>query len=134
MNADRSVRTAAILLVCYGIAVVGNALVWQAAGDWQDASDFPRALIRLAGTGLIAWGLMQRSRWAWWAGILFPGFWIASAVLALVAYMALVDADGPSQFPPAFAGFMVVSVAILTWAVGLLLTRQVRDAFRVTRG
>jgi hypothetical protein len=33
-----------------------NATVMQAAAGWGAPRDFPRAILRLIGTGLIAWG------------------------------------------------------------------------------
>ena len=76
-----SVKLAAGLFVAYGVAVVLNATAIQGASSWVGAGDFPRALIRLFGTGLIGWGLLRRARWAWWIGLVFAAFRLVADAL-----------------------------------------------------
>ena len=49
-----SVKLAAALFVVYGVAVVVNATAMQSEAGWVEAADFPRALVRLVGTLVIA--------------------------------------------------------------------------------
>ena len=79
-----SVKLAAGLFVAYGVAVVLNATAIQGASGWVGAGDFPRALIRLFGTGVIGWGLLRRARWAWWIGLVFAAFWLVADALTVL--------------------------------------------------
>ena len=100
-----SVKLAAGLFVAYGVAVVLNATAIQGASGWVGAGDFPRALIRLFGTGVIGWGLLRRARWAWWIGLVFAAFWlVADALTVLVIERGDVIGCGRAAFR-AFSSF-----------------------------
>jgi peptidoglycan/LPS O-acetylase OafA/YrhL len=122
-----SVKLAAALLVVYGAAVVLNATVIQEAGGWAAPRDFPRALIRLLGTGLIAWGLVQRARWAWWVGVILAAFWLVAGAAAV---LVVERGDVYWLQPSGFQVFLMVSLLCLGLALGLLLSPSARRVFR----
>jgi hypothetical protein len=122
-----SVKLAAVLLVVYGAAVVLNATVIQEAGGWAAPRDFPRALIRLLGTGLIAWGLVQRARWAWWLGVILAAFWLVAGAAAV---LVVERGDVYWLQPSGFQVFLMVSLLCLGLALALLLSPSARRVFR----
>lgn len=110
----RSVRIAALLFIVYGVMVLGNALVLQTAGGWAEAREFPRALLRLAGCSVIAWGLLRGDRWAWWMGVVFAGFW---AALGGVALLVIARMGAWDQLPlPGFSAPFLVAALLVTGA------------------
>ena len=122
-----SVKLAAALLVVYGAAVVLNATVIQEAGGWAAPRDFPRALIRLLGTGLIAWGLVQRARWAWWLGVVLAAFWLVAGAAAV---LVVERGDVYWLQPSGFQVFLMVSLLCLGLVLALLLSPSARRVFR----
>jgi hypothetical protein len=122
-----TVKLAAALFVAYGLAVVLNATVMQAAGGWAVARDFPRAILRLIGTGIIAWGLLRRARWAWWLGLVLAVFWLSAGALAV---LVLERGDVYWLSPSGFQTFLVVSLVCLGAAVALLISPSARAVFR----
>jgi hypothetical protein len=122
-----SVKLAAGLFVAYGVAVVLNATAIQGTSGWVGAGDFPRALIRLFGTGLIGWGLLRRARWAWWIGLVFAAFWLVADALAV---LVIERGDVYWLRPGGLQIFLVVSLLCLGLAVALLLSPSVRAVFR----
>jgi hypothetical protein len=123
----KAVKLAAGLFVLYGLAVVINALAVQAAAGLAGAQDFPRAMLRLVGTGLIAWGLLHRARWAWWLGLVLAVFWLVAGALAVLVF----ERGDLYWLPP--SGFQLVlvgSLVCLGGAVALLLSPSAREAFR----
>lgn len=125
----RPVRAAALLTALYGVMVLANALVLQTAGGWAAAGEFPRALVRLAGCGLIAYGLMRGLRWAWWVGVVFGGFWALMGAGALLV-LGRMGAWHTLPLPGFSAAFLVASVLVIGAALALLLQPASRDAFR----
>jgi hypothetical protein len=122
-----SVKLAAALFVVYGVAVVLNAAGMQGTGGWVAPGDFPRALIRLLVTVVIAWGLLHRARWAWWLALALAAAWlIAGALTALV----LEHGDVYWLRPSGFQIFLAVSLLCLGLSVVLLLSRSARGVFR----
>jgi hypothetical protein len=101
----------------------------QGAGtsSWVGAGDFPRALIRLFGTGLSGWGLLRRARWAWWIGLVFAAFWLAADALPV---LVIERGDVYWLRPGGFQTFLVVSLLCLGLAVALLLSPSARAVFR----
>ncbi|HEY9505501.1 MAG TPA: hypothetical protein VIQ27_06000 [Gemmatimonadales bacterium] len=122
-----SVKFAAGLFLAYGVAVVLNTTAIQGASSWVGAGDFPRALIRLFATGLIAWGLLRRARWAWWIGLAFAAFWLVADALAL---LVIEHGDVYWLRPGGFQILLVVSLLCLGLAVALLLSPSARAEFR----
>jgi hypothetical protein len=122
-----SVKLAAALFVGYGLAVALNATVMQAAAGWGAPHDFPRAILRLIGTGLIAWGLLRRVRWAWWLGLLLAVYWLSAGALAV---LVLERGDVYWLPPSGFQTLLVVSLVCLGAAVALLLSPSARAVFR----
>jgi hypothetical protein len=121
-----SVKLAAALFVAYGVAVVLNASAIQGAAGWVGAGDFPRALIRLFGAGLIGWGLLQRARWAWWLGLIFAAVWLVAGALAV---LVLERGDVHWLPPSGLQIFLVTSLLCLGLAVALLLSPSARAVF-----
>jgi hypothetical protein len=122
-----SVKLAAALFVTYGVAVVLNATAIQGASGWVGAGDVPRALIRLVGTGVIGWGLLQRARWAWWLGLVLAAVWLAAGALAV---LVLERGDVHWLPPSGFQIFLVISLLCLGLVVALLISPSARAAFR----
>jgi hypothetical protein len=122
-----SVKLAAALLVVYGVAVVLNATAIQGETGWVGAGDFPRALIRLFGTGLIGWGLLQRARWAWWLGLVLAVLWLIAGALAV---LVLERGDVHWLRPSGLQIFLVISLLCLGLVVALLLSPSARAVFR----
>jgi hypothetical protein len=122
-----SVKLAAALFLVYGVVVVLNATVMQSADTWIAARGLPRALMRLLGTGLIAWGLLHRARWAWWLGLGLAAFWLATGALAV---LVLEHGDVYWLPPSGFQIFLVVSLLCLGLAFALLLSPSARTVFR----
>ena len=122
-----SVKLAAALFVTYGVAVVLNDTAIQGAAGWVGAGDFPRALIRLFGTGVIGWGLLQRARWAWWLGLILAAVWLVAGGLAV---LVLERGDVHWLPPSGWQIFLVVSLLCLGLAVALLLSPSARAVFR----
>jgi len=122
-----SVKLAAALFVAYGLAVVLNATVMQAAGGWSVARDVPRAMLRLIGTGIIAWGLLRRARWAWWLGLVLAVFWLSAGALAVLVFER---GDVYWLAPSGFQTILVVSLVCLGSAVALLISPSARAVFR----
>ena len=127
----KSVKLAAALFIVYGVAVVLNATAMQSAAGWVAARDFPGAVIRLLGTGLIAWGLLHRARWAWWLGLALAAFWLAAGALAV---LVLERGDVYWLPPSGFQIFLVVSLLSLGLALALLLSPSARTMFRRPAG
>jgi hypothetical protein len=77
----RAVRLAVALLLAYA--------AWSAAGVVAEVRAgasglaLSQALVRLAGVGLLAWGLWQQRAWAWW-------FVVGSGALAALSGAALL--------------------------------------------
>jgi peptidoglycan/LPS O-acetylase OafA/YrhL len=126
-----SVKLAAALFLLYGAAVLLNAILMQRAGGWAAALDFPRAVFRLIATGLVAWGLLHRERWAWWLGVILAAFWLAMGALAVGV---LERGDLYWLRPSGFQIFLVVSLLALFLALALLLSPPVRRVFRPPPG
>lgn len=122
-----SVKLAAALFVVYGVAVVLNASAVQGAAGWVGAADYPRAFIRLLGTGIIAWGLLQRARWAWWLGLVLAVVWLVAGALTVVVFER---GDVHWLRPSGVQTFLVVSLLCLGLVVALLLSPSARAVFR----
>ena len=124
-----SVRTAAALLFIYAVFVIANASYWQIASGWEDASDYPRGVIRFAGVTLIAIGLLRRQRWAWWLGVLLPLLLIALFVLNIAVILRAGGTGGLLGFAGSLTGPIVIAACPIM-AMTLLLLPASRAAFR----
>lgn len=128
-----TVKAAASILAAYGTVVLLYAVVLQTMIGWNQAQEFPRAIIRFGGMALIAWGLLKRARWAWWFGILLPGFFLVGGLIALATFLTVAKDGGEGvdiSFPPGFLPLAVFSAGALATAVALLLTSSSRATFR----
>ncbi|HEX5830860.1 MAG TPA: hypothetical protein VFY16_07775 [Gemmatimonadaceae bacterium] len=128
-SAPPVVRIAATLLVAYGVVVVLNAALLQSAAGWAEWRDFPRALVRLGGMSLVAWGLLRGVRPAWWVAVVLGLLWFGAGVVT-VGLMATGYA--PLALPGASLLFVSLSLALLGAAVATLLTPGGRAPFRRT--
>ena len=79
--------------------------------------------------GVIAWGLLNRAPWAWWAGVLIAGLLLAASLLALGAAAALGE-GARVMLAPGDAPFLILSSLALAIVVALLLAPSCRTAFR----
>jgi peptidoglycan/LPS O-acetylase OafA/YrhL len=121
------VTAVAALFLLYGIGMVVNAAQNQGWTGWVEAGSLPRALLRLAGAGLVAWGVFQGAAWAWWVGLALAVLWLAGGLVPVV-----VMERGDLQWLEPSSDQIVLAVALLSLALAitLLLTRPVRGFFR----
>jgi hypothetical protein len=134
-NADspalpRTVWAAAAALSGYGVALLLVAVLQQNALGWEDvdAQQFQGPLSRFVVMNVIAWGLSQRARWAWWAGLVVPGFFLLATVAAFLVYLT-GPPDAVRASPPSFI-LSAFFLTLLILPVVLLLSRASREAFR----
>ena len=121
------VKAAAALFVVYGLCAFLNGVLIMPSAGWPVRSEWVRAIVRLAGAGLIAWGLLRRERWAWGLGLVLGLFWIVTDGLATL----VVQHGDLVWLPPSgFQLLLTVSLIGLGAAIALLLTPAVRAAFR----
>jgi hypothetical protein len=122
-----TVQAAAGLILLYGVVALLNALTMQSQAGWGEPWALGRALLRLLISGLIAWGLVRRARWAWWVGLGWSAFGLALGASAMLVFeMGDIHWLAPSraQLP------LVVMLLSLGSAIALLLTRSGRAVFR----
>lgn len=120
-------RAAAVLLLIYGALVLANAVYAHMAPAAVTPAGLFRAAVRIIGIVLIAIGLLRGAHWAWLAAVVFGGFWLLMGIVAVAAVATAGDGVGVS-----ISGlfFVVVGTAMLAVAWALLLTREVRQAYR----
>ncbi|MBA3893821.1 MAG: hypothetical protein H0X69_09005 [Gemmatimonadales bacterium] len=121
------IQAAAGLILLYGAVALLNALTMQAQAGWGEPWALGRALLRLLISGLVAWGLYRRARWAWWVGLAWSFFGLflgASAMLVFERGDIHWLAPSRAQLP---LGVMLLS---LGGAIALLITPAGRAAFR----
>ena len=121
-----SVTGAALLFALYGVAAVLNAAAMQ---NWTgvEAGSIPRAALRLAGAGLVSWGLLRGSGWSWWMGLALAILWLVSGLAPVV----VLDRGDMHWLPPsADQIFLAVSLVSLSLAILLLLTPSARGYLR----
>lgn len=114
-------------LLAYGALVLINATVLQVQNEWAGASEYPRAVVRAVGMGLVWWGLRQRVVAAWWVAVVLAGLWAVTPILAGIAIMQIGVA------PTDLGGLVVttlIGLALLVAAVILLCLPASRAAFR----
>jgi peptidoglycan/LPS O-acetylase OafA/YrhL len=130
VSVPRSVAGAAAMFVVYGLAVLLNAIRAQGEQGWSDAGDFGRAVLRLAGCALVAWGLLRGERWAWWLGLALAVLWLAAGAVT----MTVLERGDVHWLQPSNAQlFLAAGMIGLGLAVALLLTPSARRAFRRPR-
>ncbi len=127
VTVPRTVSAAAAMFAVYGAAVLLNAIVAHGGSGWSDAGDYGRAILRLGGCLLVAWGLLRGDRWSWWLGLALAVLWLVAGLLAMVV-LERGDvhwlAPSRSQLP------LAVGMLSLGIAVALLLTPSARSVFR----
>jgi len=117
----------AALFLLYGIGMVINAEQTRGWTGWIEAGSLPRALLRLAGAALVAWGLVQGAAWAWWVGLALAILWLAGG---LVPVVVMEGGDLRWLEPSGDQVVLALSLLSLALAITLLLTRSVRGFFR----
>jgi len=123
-------RTAAVLILIYGILVLLNAgLYARAAGD---PTQFPRALVRAGGTILVAVGLWKSTKWGWWVGVVFSGLLGLTGVLGLIAGLQAGVFVGRPNPEMDIAFFTIASLTLLAATLVLLQPSNRRAVFRAT--
>ena len=121
------VTAAAVLFLLYGVAVVANSFESRGWTGWVEAENLPRALLRLAGAALVAWGLRQGATWSWWLGLALGVLWLLGGLVPV-----LVTEGGDLRWlqPSGDQIFLAASVVSLALAIVLLLTPSVRGWIR----
>ena len=124
-----TVWAAAAALSVYGTGVLILATVQQTALGWENISpqQLSSPLSRFVGMNVVAWGLSQRSRWAWWAGLLLPGWFLAVGVAASAVYLSLPP-DAPH--PPVSPQLLIPFIVLLALPVIFLLMPASRRCFK----
>ena len=117
----------AALFLLYGIGMVINAEQTRGWTGWIEAGSLPRALLRLAGAALVAWGLVQGAAWGWWVGLALAILWLAGG---LVPVVVMEGGDLRWLEPSGDQIVLALSLLSLALAITLLLTRSVRGFFR----
>lgn len=125
----RRIKIAAWTLASYGTVLVLYAVVFQKVPSWG-RPDLSGAVGRGLGMGLLTWGLLNRARWAWWAGVLFTGWNLVVCLLALGAVLAMGAEGERVTLPPGFALSLVLCSLVFATVVALLLAPSSRAAFR----
>jgi hypothetical protein len=121
-----SVTGAALLFVLYGVAAVVNAAAMQ---NWSgvEAGSIPRAVLRLAAAGLVAWGLLRGAGWSWWMALALAILWLVSGLAPVV----VLERGDMHWLPPSGDQiFLAVSLVSLSIAILLLLTPSARAHLR----
>ena len=120
-------RLAAWLFGAYAMLLVANAVFY---GSWSgDTSEVPRLLMRVAGIGLIAFGLWRRVGWVWWVGVVV-GTVLGLLGLASVGLAALSGLFAERPYPVIDYAVFLASSTVLLGAVFTLLLPSGRAAFR----
>ncbi len=127
VTVPRTVSAAAAMFAIYGAAVLLNAIVAHGGSGWSDAGDYGRAILRLGGCLLVAWGLLRGERWSWWLGLALAVVWLAAGLLAMVV---LERGDIHWLAPSRSQLLLAVGMLSLGVAVALLLTPSARSVFR----
>lgn len=124
-----SVRVAAALITAYGVAVVVNAFIDQTNIGWVEVrpGGFPRAALRCVFMTAVAWGLVTRARWAWWAAVVLGSVFSLAGILGTTMLWRIRTEIALPTRPVAVA---LTSLVVLIVAVLLLLTPSARRAFR----
>jgi hypothetical protein len=82
----RTLRVAAVLILSYAFLVLLNGIFYS---WWSgDVTELPGMGIRVAGAGLISWGVWTITRWGWWFGVIFCGLLAVLGVVGLAAALA----------------------------------------------
>ena len=123
----RGVKLAAGLFVGHGVMTFINATAVLAAAGWAAPRGWLRAAFHLLASGLIAWGLLHRARWAWVVGLLLAGVWL---LVGLVTILVVEHWDVYWLPPSRFQLVLTAALMCLGSAAALLLTPSARAAFR----
>lgn len=130
MTVPPSISAAAAMFAIYGAAVLLNAIRAHGELGWSDAGDYGRAILRLAGCALVAWGLLRGERWSWWLGLALAVVWLITGALTMV----VVDRGDVHWLRPSGSQlFLAVGLLSLGVAVALLLTPSARSLLRRDR-
>ena len=81
MTVPPNISAAAAMFAIYGAAVLLNAIRAHGELGWSDAGDYGRAILRLAGCALVAWGLLRGERWSWWLGLALAVVWLITGAV-----------------------------------------------------
>lgn len=121
----RGLRTAAFLILIYGILVLLNAGLYARASG--DLTQLPRALVRVAGTVVITVGLWKSTTWGWWAAVLFSGLIGLTGIIGLIVGLQTgVFAGRPN--PTMDVAFFTLGSLTLLAATLVLLRSSTRGA------
>jgi peptidoglycan/LPS O-acetylase OafA/YrhL len=130
MTVPPSISAAAAMFAIYAAAVLLNAIRAHGELGWSDAGDYGRAILRLAGCALVAWGLLRGERWSWWLGLALAVVWLITGALTMV----VVDRGDVHWLRPSGSQlFLAVGLLSLGVAVALLLTPSARSLLRRDR-
>ena len=111
-------KRALILLASYGILVITSAAAYIAlSGDRRPPVHF---ILLFAITGVSAWGIHGRYRWAWAMAALFAAWQIYSGVSNMIVLLNAGVLHAPSPAKIIF-GFVALRTSILVVLFVLLL-------------
>ena len=124
----RTVKIAAWTLAGHGAAILVYGVLLEKHLT-SGRPDLSGAVDRFLTMGAVAWGLLNRARWAWWAGVLVAGLLLVASLLALGGEAALGE-GARVTLAPGDAPFLILSCLAYAIAVTLLLAPSSRTAFR----
>ncbi|MGH2454336.1 MAG: hypothetical protein ACRDF5_11365 [bacterium] len=127
----RGLRVSALLILGYAVSLAVNAGMYLSASG--DRSELPRLALRLSGSMLLAYGLWNAARWAWWVAVFFTGFLAALGVPGLYV-VATTGVLARRPYPAVDLVFFAVSLAALAGAFVTLILPATRQAVGVGRG
>ena len=120
-----TVKLAAALLVTYGLAVTAQVVLVGLAVGQVDLASVVKEGARLVGALGLGWGLLRRSRLAWWISVAVTATF---GFLGAVSFAALFGQAGASL--TSVGGLLaIVIVVCLCGAFVLLVLPHSRRAF-----
>jgi len=126
-----SVKLAAGLFMGYGVMTFINTTAVLAGAGLAAPRGWLHATFHLAGSAMIAWGLLHRARWAQVLGLVLAGVWL---LVGMVTTLVVERWDVYWLPPSRFQLVLTASLICLGSAVSLLLTPSAMAAFRRPAG
>lgn len=116
MTADRA-RLASCIAVVYIAVILGGILLHYAltrdAYTLKFSLTLPSTWLAIAVSAVVAWGLWNRRRWAWWFGLAAVLLQLAQMSLWMAEHFALANLPG--------VGVFVVLGVLLAFLIVMLL-------------
>lgn len=122
MSINSKINLAAILIGVYGIFVLINALAYYfilLPGE----TDIFRAILRVVGTGILAYGLSKRNKLAYWVALMASCAWAGLGIL-WISLTSIFIGFNPGGVVNVILTFLLIVTFIL------LLPKETREQFK----